>query len=653
MKYKIAYIIGFTAIFLSSATSCEKEQLSLEDEHGETHTCKLVFSATLCDFENKVHTRSGSSELWEDEACVYLSFPSPGGRINGKAVYDQTEDEWTLYYEGNLPDHTGSDCLATYFEGTPSATGNRLALSPNTAVYRDQQARYSKSGDIVMVQTILTPPAGRIRFTGTTGQTFNVSGFNTYTSYDLSTGALSHETADITLSVGNNGYTEYTYGFWNSGIHTLTIFYDDIRYSKACQQAVLEAGRSGFMEIPSPNRHEGWEMSQVSLPSLSTVNVTGVEDLYATVEATVISTGNDDLTDAGFVYSSSNPLPDLAEQRISCGSSTTLKQTLEGLQAETNYYIRAYAINRKGISYSEVTRFTTTKDLTVWDGKSVATSFGGGTGSAEDPILISTAAQFKLLADNVNNEVSNYRNIHFRLTRDLDLNHYEWTPIGRYWVSYGHDYYNPFSGVFDGNGHAIRNLHINITDSNDDFCRSAGLFGCIRYATIRNLAVDGNITGYFNDYTGGIIGTADYVNSSSEIENCVNYCTMNKGGGIGGEMPYGKLTNCVNYGTGAKAGLCYMAKTGSKLYCNHSFWLYDVATNSGNQYNGPTRDFSNGEDNASFSRNASACPIAPSYTDDLVEELNAWVYMHDGEVHYNSWKYEIVDGYARPAMIPE
>lgn len=388
----------------------------------------------------------------------------------------------------------------------------------------------------------------------------------------------------------------------------------------------------------------------ILLPELTAVEVSNVSGKAARVKATVTSAGNDELSDAGFVYSSTNGEPTLEDGKLSCGNVTMLDAKLEGLTAETQYYVRAYATNSKGTAYGETETFATTKDLTLWDGKSVATSFDGGTGSQSDPIQIATAAQLKLLADNVNNKVSDYQNVYFKLVDDLDLNDYPWTPIGVVWFYNDNRNPTPFSGIFDGNGHVVKGLNVEIVNPALRDNKGAGLFG-YSDGVIRNLAVEGTVVGSRPDSSGGIVGSGS---SISSVENCVNYCTLNnKGGGLIGDAEYSKMKNCVNYGSGASAGLAYMDDRYRKVYAEHSFWLYDVSSNVGNQYSGAGFDLPGSSDCASFTRNASACLIAPSYTDDLVDELNDWVYMNDGEVHYNRWTYEIVDGYVRPALIPD
>ncbi|HHW00106.1 MAG TPA: HYR domain-containing protein [Clostridiaceae bacterium] len=103
------------------------------------------------------------------------------------------------------------------------------------------------------------------------------------------------------------------------------------------------------------------------------------------------------------------------------------------------------------------------------------TTFDGGTGSENDPYLISNAAQL----DAIRNDLG----AHYRLKADIDLSSYDtgygslgWMPIG--------DASNPFTGTLDGNGHFISGLHIErLTTDN------VGLFGFISSGTIKNISL--------------------------------------------------------------------------------------------------------------------------------------------------------------------
>lgn len=197
---------------------------------------------------------------------------------------------------------------------------------------------------------------------------------------------------------------------------------------------------------------------------------------------------------------------------------------------------------------------------TRWDG-SAATSFGGGSGIAQDPYLIKTAQQLAYLAK-VNNESENGIVGCFRLEADLDLNNIEWTPIG--------NWNNSFRGTFDGNGHTIRGLYVSkgdyysqVNDNGKWECRTAGLFGNGYRVTIKDLTVEGAINISQQDtafdgsvYAAGIIGSTG---SYATIVNCHNRCNITveersqksnvQLGGIAGNCsPNSLIDGCSNTG---------------------------------------------------------------------------------------------------------
>lgn len=108
-----------------------------------------------------------------------------------------------------------------------------------------------------------------------------------------------------------------------------------------------------------------------------------------------------------------------------------------------------------------------------------------GNGTADNPYKITLPKQLAALATEVNSGTLAGTEQYFALQEDLDLSDYpDWTPIG----STG----NPFTGVFDGQGHTIRNL--TIANSNPSNVKEWGLFGMVQDATIQFVRVDGNIT---------------------------------------------------------------------------------------------------------------------------------------------------------------
>ena len=133
---------------------------------------------------------------------------------------------------------------------------------------------------------------------------------------------------------------------------------------------------------------------------------------------------------------------------------------------------------------------------------------------------------------------------YFMLTEKVELNgnaSNQWAPIGNYDI----DDDLQFSGTFDGGGYLINGLYINNNSANRLYY---GLFGYVVGGTIKNLGVNGSVTG--NQYIGGIVGSG----KNCTIENCYNIGEIKgieKIGGICGNIDFGsdaKFINCYNAG---------------------------------------------------------------------------------------------------------
>ena len=149
--------------------------------------------------------------------------------------------------------------------------------------------------------------------------------------------------------------------------------------------------------------------------------------------------------------------------------------------------------------------------------------FGGGTGTQQDPWLITSQADLIALAEFLNSGnaatfdseaagVGNCYGYYFKQTADIDLTGVTWEPIG-----YSGDYY--FAGNYDGDGHTISNA--TSTGKNDaQGYATAGIFGWVAFGSVENLHVkNANFvaTGQNSySYVGGIAGVC----YESSIKNC-------------------------------------------------------------------------------------------------------------------------------------
>lgn len=130
-----------------------------------------------------------------------------------------------------------------------------------------------------------------------------------------------------------------------------------------------------------------------------------------------------------------------------------------------------------------------------------------GSGTREDPYLISTAKDLAYLSASVNGGKS-YQGEYVSLTADIDLSCYEnFVAIGTY------DSGTEFAGVFDGNGYTISNL--TMLKTADGRVDNNALFGSLAGSVVNLRISDAEIHGACCA-TFAVGGTAD-----SRIVNCI------------------------------------------------------------------------------------------------------------------------------------
>ena len=98
-------------------------------------------------------------------------------------------------------------------------------------------------------------------------------------------------------------------------------------------------------------------------PTLSAITKTASTDFSVSIKAEVTDAGTSEITKAGFCWSTTNETPTTDDTKKEL-EGPTLETTLENLTPNTTYYIRAYATNGFGTSYSGMFTFkTAAKDV--------------------------------------------------------------------------------------------------------------------------------------------------------------------------------------------------------------------------------------------------------------------------------------------------
>lgn len=180
--------------------------------------------------------------------------------------------------------------------------------------------------------------------------------------------------------------------------------------------------------------------------------------------------------------------------------------------------------------------------------------YSGGSGTADDPYRIATAADLIALGDN-----TQHYEMHFVLVSDIDLAAYTFVTavISPTVTAQRETRKEFFSGVFDGNGHVIRNLTI---DNQDVGIDGLGLFGKVvsdsfdnwpkKTVVIRNLGlVNVSVNGSKSKFVGSLVGSVDAYGGERicNIEDCYATGSVSAAGYVGGlcgRVSHTYITSC-------------------------------------------------------------------------------------------------------------
>jgi len=290
-------------------------------------------------------------------------------------------------------------------------------------------------------------------------------------------------------------------------------------------------------------------------PKLATISINSANHITsksATFSANISNDGGENVTSRGFVYNTTgNPSLDSYDVKTSNGKGIgEYRDSTANLKSKTKYFLKAYATNSVGTSFSNVIEFTTIEQL-----------FSGGIGTLNDPYLIRKPQQL--------DSIRFYLDKHFKQIADINLSNYsreDWIPIG-YWIPIGEEN-SAFSGTFDGNSFKISNLKIDLSE-----VESVGLFGFITNSEIKNVSLEkvdvigkqaGSLIGYNKNgsvnncssngevigtrRTGGLVG----INYEGKITNCTSNIIVtisgSEGGGLVGSNFGGNINNCSSSG---------------------------------------------------------------------------------------------------------
>ncbi|MBP5374592.1 MAG: hypothetical protein J6Y31_06755 [Bacteroidales bacterium] len=199
---------------------------------------------------------------------------------------------------------------------------------------------------------------------------------------------------------------------------------------------------------------------------------------------------------------------------------------------------------------------------TLYGMKKLGAQLSGGDGSAGNPFIISSAEDLVSFQSLLEADES-YRSLNYKLSADIDMGAIpSFKPVGTGAES-------SFTGVFDGDGHVIRNLSVNSSSY-------AALFGYLG-GKVRNIGFEGaTIRAAEGNYAAVVAAVLD--GDSAAIENCrvdaesSVIASGNSAGSIAGFMRNGLIDAC-----------CSNASITAGTYCAGGIVGYIQASSAGHK----------------------------------------------------------------------
>ena len=248
-------------LLLFALTACTNEEdFSLPQPGGNesgTLTCRMMFYGDVAGYGGA--TRAGGHE-WKEGDRLYIRFLG-GNTVTGCAEYS-ADGNWTLNYSRTLAEGTSQKCEVYYFENATHKSNTQVELTAHSAVYECTAASYSFNGEDMNITAQLSPKTGRVRFVSDSERTFTLSGISCYTSFNLGSNSFASSSSALELSTAQQGeeYSSgYVYGFYSDeNTREIKLTTDDC-YVRAFPLSMLQAGKSGYINLPTVDVYDGWE----------------------------------------------------------------------------------------------------------------------------------------------------------------------------------------------------------------------------------------------------------------------------------------------------------------------------------------------------------------------------------------------------------
>lgn len=262
------YISWFAGVLVLAAGACTPGGKLIPDDAGE-HSCTLRIVGGVIPFDG-ADTKASGVFTPSKNCRLYVRMMGAVGPVLGQATYDEETAAWSFTYNGSLAGATSGEAHAVLFDKSiESENSVGLKLRYYTPIYEDSAASFAIDESGISLHAALAPKTGRLSLVhdleeGQSRSFYHVSGISYYSFFDLSSFSFQakdlckYDNGSVSLTRGESGNGEYIYGFFTDEEDPrIMLYYSSRYYYKYMPQAALQAGVSGYLDVPGVNA-TGW-----------------------------------------------------------------------------------------------------------------------------------------------------------------------------------------------------------------------------------------------------------------------------------------------------------------------------------------------------------------------------------------------------------
>jgi hypothetical protein len=314
---------------------------------GTSYSNEIVFTTLPLSapvFSNNYSTTNISSITGNSASASILIQDNGGSAITQKGFVWSTSPNPTTALTTKIIDATSSNIYVGITGLSPSTTYYVRAFATNAI-------GTSYSNEIVFTTLALSVPSmtvnpSNIRQTYAELYVSNISdGGSTITSRGIVWSSSPNPTVSLTTKSIDTSSGNYFYSYI-TGLLPATTY-----YARAFATNAMGTGYSPQSTFTT---------LALAAPSISSLSASSITQTGLSASSFISNDGGSTITQKGFVWSTSpNPTTALTTKSISTTSDNSISSSITGLSPATTYYLRAFATNSQGTSYSLETTFTT------------------------------------------------------------------------------------------------------------------------------------------------------------------------------------------------------------------------------------------------------------------------------------------------------